>query len=423
MSAITADDDSSIEGAGERAADRRTPSSGSSTTDGSAGSRGHELPIRFTASGSEYFRIWIVNLLLILATLGLYLPWAKVRKRRYFYGNTWIADQAFDFHGNPWAMLRGMLLVGALGISYSIAGRVSATAALIAMLVVAAVAPALLRSSFRFRLANTSWRGMRFHFRGSLGGAYLAFLPALPLLAIFGAMALLPELAVAEAGKEGLTPKERAEIFNRLSATLGGLMLLGLLITPLMMWSIKRYQHGHLALGRVSAHLRTGPWSFYLLFLKAFGLTLLIFIAMVGWIMLLGFTPGKLGSRPSSVLGFVVSIGVGYFLFLTLSITFVVSRLQNLVWNRTKSSELRFESDLRFTPLLLLTMKNWFLVACTLGLYWPFAVVSLARLKLQSVTVYSRHPVDNLAGRAGSRGDNDAAGDAAGDVFGLDVGF
>ena len=38
----------------------------------------------FTASGSEYFRIWIVNLLLTLGTLGLYYPWARVRKLRYF---------------------------------------------------------------------------------------------------------------------------------------------------------------------------------------------------------------------------------------------------------------------------------------------------------------------------------------------------
>ena len=41
----------------------------------------------FTGSGSEYFRIWIINLLLTLATAGLYLPWAKARRLRYFMGN------------------------------------------------------------------------------------------------------------------------------------------------------------------------------------------------------------------------------------------------------------------------------------------------------------------------------------------------
>ena len=46
-----------------------------------------EHPVAFTASGSEYFRIWIVNLLLIIVTLGLYLPFAKARRLRYFYAN------------------------------------------------------------------------------------------------------------------------------------------------------------------------------------------------------------------------------------------------------------------------------------------------------------------------------------------------
>ena len=35
------------------------------------------LSLVFTGSGSEYFRIWIVNLLLMFVTLGIYFPWAK----------------------------------------------------------------------------------------------------------------------------------------------------------------------------------------------------------------------------------------------------------------------------------------------------------------------------------------------------------
>ena len=37
--------------------------------------------LRFTGSGSEYFKIWIVNVLLTIITLGMYYPWAKVRNR------------------------------------------------------------------------------------------------------------------------------------------------------------------------------------------------------------------------------------------------------------------------------------------------------------------------------------------------------
>ena len=50
------------------------------------------LALRFTGSGSEYFRIWIVNLLLTVVTFGIYFPYAKARKLRYFHENTLIGD-------------------------------------------------------------------------------------------------------------------------------------------------------------------------------------------------------------------------------------------------------------------------------------------------------------------------------------------
>eukprot|EP01041_Mallomonas_annulata_P027255 gene27255-48802_t len=62
----------------------------------------NQIGIAFTGSGSEYFRIWIVNLLLMLVTLGIYFPWAKARRLRYFMGNTLVGGQPLGFHGNAW---------------------------------------------------------------------------------------------------------------------------------------------------------------------------------------------------------------------------------------------------------------------------------------------------------------------------------
>ncbi|MET2872051.1 DUF898 family protein, partial [Exiguobacterium profundum] len=59
------------------------------------------LRLRFIGSGSEYFRIWIVNLLLTIVTLGIYSAWAKVRTLQYFYRNTQLAGSSFDYHGSP----------------------------------------------------------------------------------------------------------------------------------------------------------------------------------------------------------------------------------------------------------------------------------------------------------------------------------
>src|ERR1700761_197457 len=103
----------------------------------------HRLRVRFVGSGSEYFRIWVVNLLLTVVTIGLYYPFAKVRRLRYFHAATEIDGHALAFHGDPWKMLRGFLLVAAMVGAYTVAGRVSPTSGLVAFVIVAALWPAL----------------------------------------------------------------------------------------------------------------------------------------------------------------------------------------------------------------------------------------------------------------------------------------
>src|SRR5215470_13047448 len=72
------------------------------------------LVLEFRGRGAEFFRIWIVNLVLSVLTLGIYSAWAKVRTRRYFYGNTRLDGVAFEYHARPIAILKGRLL--ALGV-------------------------------------------------------------------------------------------------------------------------------------------------------------------------------------------------------------------------------------------------------------------------------------------------------------------
>ena len=101
---------------------------------------------------------------------------------------------------------------------------------------------------------------------------------------------------------------------------------------------------------------------------------------------------------------------------------YFTSRLQNLVRTRTKSTQVRFESDLRFWALVGLTSKNWLLMVLTLGLYWPFAAVATARMRLQAVRVFTRLDPDDFLAQQRRRMD-DASGEAAGDFIGIDVGM
>jgi uncharacterized membrane protein YjgN (DUF898 family) len=101
---------------------------------------------------------------------------------------------------------------------------------------------------------------------------------------------------------------------------------------------------------------------------------------------------------------------------------YIGSRMQNLLWSTTRSQHLRLHSDLRMGPLLRLTGVNWLLMVITLGLYWPFAKVRMARLKLEAMSVDIEGSVDHWTAQASS--DNPGAlGDAADDFLGIDMGL
>ena len=56
-----------------------------------------EIPFEFHGDGQQYFKIWIVNLVLSILTLGIYSAWAKVRRKQYFYGNTKLDGVSFQY--------------------------------------------------------------------------------------------------------------------------------------------------------------------------------------------------------------------------------------------------------------------------------------------------------------------------------------
>ncbi len=391
-------------------------------------------PVTFSGSGSEYFRIWIVNLLLIFVTLGIYFPWAKVRKLRYFYGNTQVAGHALDFHGDPKRMLRGYAVVSLLFFAYSVAGNLSPVAGGVAFLILVAIWPALVRAGQRFRLSQTSWRGLRFAFSGSMGGAYKTLLPlALPVLALV-AVGLLTQPTSPPTSQAPPTSRSGAAVSMAAGLAPLAVMLVVMLLVPLMWWTIKRYQHGNYNLGRVHARFTSGMGPFYAVFLKTSLLTaaVAVLIAIVfalvaggGGIMLALIGLGR-GEGPALspwlIILFIVIGGLAYFSIFWIARPYFTSRMQNLIWNRTESSSIGFESRLRYRSLLLLGLKNWLLMVVTLGLYWPFAAIATAKLKLEAVTVVALRDLNTVV-QDQVDATKDAAGDAAGDVFGIDIGM
>lgn len=374
------------------------------------------LAIQFTGSGSEYFRIWIVNLLLTVVTLSLYWPFAKARRLRYFHGNTLVDGHALGFHGDPKKMLRGYLLVLLFSVCYGVAGHFSPVAAAVAGVALAALWPALWQSSLRFRLANTSWRGLRFRFDGSVADAYKALLPALmPGVLIMVLTALQRPGDGAEAGE----PAPWA------SALLGLTMLGTVALLPWLVARLRRYQHSHYQFAGDTTTLTVGTGQFYLLCLFAGLLSMApIFVLslLMGALAVLLSDGAKGAPSGATYIGIGLVMLINYGLFFSMAMPYFTARLQNLVWGNTRSPRVRFTSRLQARALCGLTARNLLLTVLTLGLYRPFAAVHTARLRLESVRVHAFGDVDQwVAGTVGTAGD--ASGDAAGDLLGVDIGL
>jgi uncharacterized membrane protein YjgN (DUF898 family) len=337
----------------------------------------------FTGSGSEYFRIWIVNILLSVVTLGIYSAWAKVRTQQYFYRHTRIAGAGFDYHGRPLAILKGRIVSLALFGGYYIAALISPAAGGIAFVVLMAVLPWLMMRSLKFRLANSSYRGLRFRFSGGTAEAYWVFLglPVLSVMTLFG-------------------------------------------LAPLWHHRLKRYQHGHSWYGRTGFAFSAPVSAFY----KAYGVAVLcIVVLLVVGVVVFGIVAGTaavaLATSDNGVQTGATLITILFLLTYVLILTGVwaltTALLQNVVWRHTSLGEHRFSSTLEAHRLVKIALANMFLTLCTLGLYRPFAEVNLVRYLAGELTLITSGQLDEFV--AGERSDVTAVGEEAMEIFDIDL--
>jgi len=150
-----------------------------------------EIPFEFKGTASQYFGIWIVNLLLTIITLGIYTPWAKVRTKRYFYGNTLLAGSPFDYLASPIAILKGWAVAIVVLIVYNVLTNVFPVTSLLLLPLLLIALPWVIVRAMRFRARNSAWRNIRFGFKKAYGEAIKVFI-GLPILMVLTLGLLLP---------------------------------------------------------------------------------------------------------------------------------------------------------------------------------------------------------------------------------------
>ena len=133
--------------------------------------------IQFSGSATEYFGIWIVNVLLSLATLGVYSAWAKVRRVTYFNNNTRIAGYSLGYHATGKQLLIGRIISFVILLIWGATSYIPFVA--IPLLVVMLfLTPWLLNNSMRFSGRMTSYRNIRFNWQGTYWKSFWFFVIA-----------------------------------------------------------------------------------------------------------------------------------------------------------------------------------------------------------------------------------------------------
>ena len=352
-----------------------------------------ELPFEFRGSGGEYFRIWIVNLLLTIVTLGIYSAWAKVRRLRYFYGNTVLDGHSFDYHGQPLAILKGRLIVVGAYVLFLVAVQIFPIFALTLISVLAIFGvPWIIMRSRKFQLRMTSYRNLRFNFHGTFGGAMSAFI-GWYFLAILTIGILFPawvrkrvqySLDNAAYGSQKfsfLTGNGPYYKFCLITFFLGLGVYLGTLFA---FFSIE----GVMELLRSSAESGVPPSE----------LEILTAAGVAGWLLILG--------------GIVVLLGVmGYY----------QASFANAAFGGVQIGSQYVRSNLRAWPLIGIYVTNLLAIVFTLGLFYPWAKVRQVRYQLDHTTIDSD---GDLAAFTAASGEGiDAIGEEVGDFFDVDFGL
>ncbi|MFO1390443.1 YjgN family protein [Cellvibrio sp.] len=335
-------------------------------------------PFAFTGKGFEYFKIWIVNILLSIVTLGIYSAWAKVRNKQYFYGNTHIADSTFEYTAEPIKILKGRIIAFLLYVAIGASGHISPIFSIVVSLLFLAFLPWIIVASLRFNARHSSYRNISFRFNGTIGGALAAFI-GWPILGVLSLGLLLPFAWKKQAAYVTNNHSYGAEPFS------------------------------------FDVHVK----EYYKMLLILIGATVVFFIALA----VLGgaaaaslFTLGKF--NPAALMAFIPMM-IAYFAFYVGLGAYVVVSLANIHWNNTQLQHHKFEANWSVFSYFKLLVVNTLGILFTLGLFVPFAKVRTAAYKAEHTALLVQGDLDGFI--ANKLEESNSLAEGVHDLFDIDI--
>lgn len=294
-----------------------------------------------------------------------------------------MAGSSFDYHGNPLAILKGRFVALMLILLYQLAHRTSGIASLIILIAVGLAMPWLIWKSLQFKLYNSSYRGIRFGFRGSLKQAYTVYL-------------LWPLVSMVSL----------------------------LIASPLAHQRLKKFQHEESRFGRSHFSFDATVGSFYKRYLIFFLVWLagivVITILFGGSIFAMISKAGGDRTQVSAASAFAgVALIIGMYAWTFLLFPVVSMLIQNLIWNHTQLGAHQFRCEMKWGRVVYLSVTNLIAVICTLGLFMPFAHVRWLRYRVESMTLLENDSLEDFVAEA--KAQVSATGEGMADLLDFDL--
>lgn len=339
------------------------PTSNQKQTTPKKDSETQPLPFQFTGNGSEYFKIWMVNIVLSILTLGIYSAWAKVRRKQYFYGNTKVNDTSFNYLANPITILKGRIVLFVGVVIYSLVNQFYPLAGVAIMFCMLPLLPWLIVRALSFNARNSAARNISFTFKGTYFEAAKAYL--------FWPM-LIP-------------------------LTLG-------MIYPYVYYKQQKYLVGNSGFGTTDFTFTAKSGEYYKIFLK---LLLPLIACVILSTVAHYFFPNSF-----------IFIMIVLYLY---SIAYISVKSTNLLYCSSKLAKHGFQSTMEVKPYLWIVITNTLATIITVGFFHPFAQVRAYKYQLDNLTLLASDDLDLFV--ADEKSNISALGDEAADYFDLDIGL
>lgn len=339
----------------------------------------------FKGKGRDFFKIWLRNWILIILTLGLYSPWAKVIELSYFSKNTELDHRNFHFNADPKRILMGRLLMVMVMVILLVIGIFSRSLnEFIWMIIFVLFFPVALIAGFKFRLKNTQYRGIRFNFVGAYKDAWKVFV-MLVLVAVG-----LPILAAIIFPVKGV-------------GFAACLLFISTGMIPLILFYQIRYVISHIVYGDIAFSFHGKLGLFYKDFLP------IVIVLVLGLLMLLISNE------------FINNLGYSLILItLVLSYYYVKLTMRNLIYNAARAEDITARSTMAFGRYCWVHSINQLFTILSLGLYRPFAMVNIARYKAECTEIALTSTLYTIVERHSNQ--KSAIGEEASDtLFGVDL--